>query len=121
MSTIQELIDNGKCVLGKTKIQSKKWYSRSWVKVYFKDADSQEWICQDSIGDTCDIPYPRSDFQVYVEPVEMEDRWLWADLGSSSLFPRLISYGFFTENDPQTKNKTKLEWSKTQFPKEKNS
>jgi hypothetical protein len=115
MSTIQELIDNGEVVLGETKIQSKNWGSRSWVKVYFKDADSQEWICQDNIGDTCGTPYPRSDFQVYVEPVEMEDRWLWANPDGN------VTGHMYTESPSfhGYKFSIKLEGSKTQFPKEK--
>ena len=121
MSTIQELIDRGECVLGVTILTSSKSKKIRYTPICLARPGvdrSLQWLGLYSDG-RIDWRSPSyGHWQAYVEAVEMEDRWLWAANGSSSQLPHLTSYSFCTEGDPRAKGKIKLEWSKTQFPKE---
>ena len=55
-------------------------------------------------------------WQIYKEPVEMEDRWQWSHESG-----RDTTSGFHTEEVAKSKfpvYKVKLEWTKMKFPKE---
>ncbi len=54
-----------------------------------------------------------NEWELYQEPIEMEDRWLWAS--DKGLVTSLMS----SKPAGNTLFHIKLEWSRTSFPKEK--
>jgi hypothetical protein len=117
MSTIQELIDNGKCVLGKTKIVNQRFEEGRWFIPYFIAGYGAACYGDNNCGNAYKYHPGKTDldWQVYVEPVEMEDRWLWAQPGG------YVTGHMYTEGPSfhGSKFSIKLEGTKAQFPKEK--
>ena len=105
MATIKKLIDSGEVVLGKTRVVwDKVWFVPHWVSA------EGNYVCQNQSGGIY-VTFPREDkWKVYVEPVEMEDRWLWAH-------PRDHDVTRHTYTKPYDSYTIKLEWSRTSFPK----
>tara|TARA_R110002126_G_scaffold42101_1_gene121986 strand:+ start:9840 stop:10115 length:276 start_codon:yes stop_codon:yes gene_type:complete len=82
MNTIQELIDSGQVVLGKTKIAARGWPTGSWFLPSLQATNTIGAACyglrQDGRVEHYSTNFSALDWRVYKEPVEMEDRWLWA-------------------------------------------
>ena len=116
MSTIQELIDSGKVVLGKTKIvygdYGLNWCIPQWV------GHSGSFKCQREDSGVHTASSSDGPWSVYQETVEMEDRWLWAHPDGSIISGATGFAPKFYALCP-VKNSVLCGWSKTSFPKEK--
>lgn len=104
MATIRELINNGEAILGETLLVRGKV---TFIP-YFWDTKGM-WLCRSSEGLT--YRTDGADIGVYVHPVEMEDWWLWARRDGS------VSSKMYSDS-PGLGFSIKLDYSKTQFPKE---
>ena len=114
MSTIQELIDSGEVVLGKTKITNPINEGYYWFIPHFQ---VWEGLSSFMVGKMCsgemgkyNINCIGLDWVIYHEPVEEEDRWLWANSDGQ------ISQVFSTESWHSFT--IRIESTKTKFPKE---
>jgi hypothetical protein len=106
MNTIQELIDKGECVLGKTCLAGR--YS-SFTPYFFCHALSLWYgLSFEDAG----ISFLELDdiFSVYKEPVEMEDRWQWTDYQGTYVTT------FYAQPPKDWPNR--IDNSKKSFPKE---
>lgn len=109
MATIQELIDNGEVMLGKTEVEYINSPESGPFIPHFRD--KEQWVCQMVIsGNTNKCMSPN--IRVHQPPwVEMEDRWLWA-----------TKYGKVSDSmwakEPGVGYTIKIECTKTQFPKD---
>ena len=125
MSTIQELIDRGEVILGETAItpseRGLKFIPMGKGREY--SGGPLRWFGQYDDGriDWRSTDYNR--WQIFQEPVEMEDRWQWASddgLDSTCGWYATAEEALDEEHwtDPPEAVK-RLDYTKTQFPKER--
>ena len=117
MSTINELMENKSP--GEIKVTRLSWEPKHWFQPFYIDGNHWHGPCsRGSQGKHLDS---FSGYSIREEPVEMEDRWLWAtEKGSVAkyMYPEEIG-GPLNVTGRHPDYSIKLEWSKTSFPKEK--
>jgi hypothetical protein len=122
MATIQELIDDGQVELGKTKIRIVNGIY--WIIPVFLSESGGSYIGVNQAGTGVVFGHHVKDFEVWQEPVEMEDRWLWAVVRKVFSRPVITSYFYSSEEDYRKTNTEcaqliRLDYTKQSFPKRK--
>ena len=76
MKTIQEMIDSGEVVLGKTKLNL--WKGDWFIPYFYKN----DWVCDQEDKFILRVD-SASKFVLYEEPKKLVPHWKWIDPGSN--------------------------------------